>query len=144
MSDSDENKDKNKSETDLFGEVIDENEDRTPYKHIAFKWNEICGKYNPKVRYPFTEKRKKEVRERWKEYDDEILEAFEKIAKSDFLRQWQGCTFDWCFNKDNMVKIVEGNYDNKGKRVGRNGKGNVPSDLNGQYDDFKEDVVTEL
>ena len=141
-SDSDENKDKNKSETDLFGEVIDENEDRTPYKHIAFKWNEICGKYKPKVRFPFTEKRQKEVRDRWKEYGDEIIEAFGKIASSDFLKDWQGCTFDWCFKENNMVKIIEGNYNSK--RAGKNARGHVPTDLNGQYDDFKEEVVTEL
>ena len=41
---------------------------------------------------------------------------------SDFLSgrngKWTSCNFDWLINENNMVKVLEGNYKNKGKKSG--------------------------
>lgn len=50
--------------------------------------------------------------------------AFEKSQKSDFLRHgkdgnWQA-TFDWIIQEKNLIKILEGNYDNKNTKNSHN------------------------
>lgn len=44
-------------------------------------------------------------------------EYFKRIEASDFLSgrngKWQGCCFDWALKADNILKVLEGNYDNK-------------------------------
>lgn len=46
---------------------------------------------------------------------------FKRVEDSDFLTgrdgRWQGCGFDWILKKANLLKVMEGNYDNKGKKV---------------------------
>ena len=65
-----------------------------------------------------TERRKKTLRARLKEYPPERLtEAFKKVAASSFLtgdndRGWRA-DFDWILNENNLVKILEGKYDDK-------------------------------
>ena len=27
--------------------------------------------------------------------------------------KWQGCSFDWCISEANIIKTLEGNYDNR-------------------------------
>ena len=43
---------------------------------------------------------------------------FQMSQESDFLSgrngKWNGCSFDWLINKTNALKILEGNYQNKG------------------------------
>lgn len=45
-------------------------------------------------------------------------EFFKRIEASDFLtgrnQIWKNCGFDWCLKAGNLVKIQEGQYDNKG------------------------------
>ncbi len=44
---------------------------------------------------------------------DKVLEAIEKVSKSDFCHKGGWCTFDWLMkNDDNMAKALEGKYDN--------------------------------
>ena len=42
---------------------------------------------------------------------------FKRVEDSDFLTgrdgRWQGCGFDWILKKANLLKVMEGNYDNK-------------------------------
>lgn len=64
-----------------------------------------------------TDKRIKAVNARLKEYTEEDLEkAFIKAELSDFLSgrktDWN-CDFDWLMNPNNIVKVLDGNYDNK-------------------------------
>ena len=64
-----------------------------------------------------TDKRKK-LLSNAKEALEEVTfeEFFEKIEKSDFLtgRQAKWCSsFEWIMNTDNIIKILEGNYDNR-------------------------------
>lgn len=47
----------------------------------------------------------------------DFVSFFERVQASDFLTGRSGkkeipCTFDWVINRDNAVKILEGNYDN--------------------------------
>jgi len=50
---------------------------------------------------------------------DEIATAFRKAESSDFLTgkktEWQA-NFDWLINKNNLIKVIEGAYDNKQKK----------------------------
>ena len=49
-----------------------------------------------------------------------FTDYFARVEASDFLtgraNGWQGCGFDWILKKSNLLKVIEGNYDNKGKR----------------------------
>lgn len=90
----------------------------TPFNKIKELFNENC-KSLPKVR-DITKKRKPHITARWKQfkYDLEVfIEAFKKIEASDFCkgqnnRGWK-CTFDWLIQNDtNMIKVLEGKYDN--------------------------------
>lgn len=61
-----------------------------------------------------TDKRRKQIAVRVKSFGvDDVLEAIEKVGKSDFCHQGGWCTFDWLMkNDDNMAKALEGKYDN--------------------------------
>ena len=63
---------------------------------------------------------------------DELKEVFVKAEASDFMkgindRKWMA-TFDWMMNDNNMAKILDGNYDNKGAVKKDNGR--VDNSLN--------------
>ena len=89
----------------------------TPYKQIVDLYNQYCTSL-PKAK-TITDKRKKTLRTRWKTYND--ISTYEKVfqmaEESDFLSgrngKWTGCNFDWLINENNMVKVLEGNYENK-------------------------------
>ena len=46
-----------------------------------------------------------------------FTKVFKKAQDSDFLsgrnEKWQGCSFDWLISEANMIKTLEGNYDNR-------------------------------
>lgn len=110
--DIDKDKDKKKTKTSSH----------TPYKKIVGLYNEIC-KSLPKV-VVITDKRKEIMRVRWKKYPKlEVYQAlFEKAEESDFLSgrngKWLNCSFDWLINENNMIKVLEGNYDNRARDKG--------------------------
>jgi len=91
-----------------------------PYKEIVDLWNATTRK--PKV-CSLTEQRKRGMKLRYDELTKsgrEPMEAFrtifQKIRDNKFLREGNWCSFDWVFkNSNNLVKILEGNYDDKGK-----------------------------
>lgn len=89
-----------------------------PYDQIISEYHDKCPSL-PKVKY-VTDKRRKAIRSRWRKYSDlsVFTEAFKKAEASDFLSgrngKWTGCNFDWLMNEANMIKVLEGNYDNKG------------------------------
>lgn len=88
------------------------------FKKIIETFNSICISL-PKV-MKVTDKRRKSISAIIKNYsEEELFAAYEKAEQSDFLTNrdgngWQ-CSFDWIMNNNNMIKIVEGNYDNKKK-----------------------------
>ena len=83
------------------------------------KWIEIANNFNLSgVKLKINDKRKKAIKILLNEYTaEEILQAMEKIHISKFLQgdnknNWQ-VTFDWLINKSNLLKVLEGNYDDK-------------------------------
>lgn len=88
------------------------------YKVILDSFHSIC-KSLPKV-VKFTDQRQKALDSAQKVLGEVTFEKFfEKIEKSDFLAgrksAWR-CDFDWVLKTENIVKILEGNYDNRSEK----------------------------
>ena len=88
-------------------------------EEIKNKWVEIANTFGLSgIRLKINEKRKKSIKILLKEYTvEEIFQAMDKIHVSKFLQgenknSWQ-ITFDWFINKANLLKVLEGNYDDK-------------------------------
>lgn len=86
-----------------------------PYQQIVDMYNDTCVSL-PSVK-SLSDKRKKAIKARLNTYTiDDFKTVFEKTERSDFLTgrtgQWSA-TFDWLLNENNMIKVLEGNYDNK-------------------------------
>ena len=90
--------------------------DTVNYQKIVDLYNDTCVSL-PRVT-KITNGRRKAIKARMNTYGyDGIAECFEKAAVSDFLkgkngRNWNA-DFDWLMKDSNMVKVLEGNYDNK-------------------------------
>lgn len=120
--------------------------DTVPYQTIVEAYNSTC-KTMPKCTR-LSAKRRKSVAVCWKTHGDEIFRGLEKAAASDFLsgrsEDWTGCCFDWLMNSNNMLKVLEGIYDNRGaerKRIERIRRNPLARDYTGQYAD---DVFPEM
>ena len=79
-------------------------------------YNSTCTQL-PKL-LKLTDTRKKKLQARLKEYSEqELKDMFLKASKSDFLNGKNGnnwkASFDWLLEPRNIVKVIEGNYDNK-------------------------------
>ena len=52
---------------------------------------------------------------------EDIRTVFKKAQESSFLNgstdKWSGATFDWLIKEENIVKVLEGNYDNKNAKI---------------------------
>ena len=88
-------------------------------EEIKNKWVEIAHKFNLSgVKLKINDKRKKAIKILLNEYTiEELLQAMDKIHISKFLQgdnknNWQ-ITFDWLISKSNLLKVLEGNYDDK-------------------------------
>ena len=95
-----------------------EEKERTNCKQIVDLFHSICVSY-PSVK-TLSEARRKAIKARLKAYSlDDFKILFEKAEASSFLkgsneRNWSA-TFDWLIKDSNMAKVIDGNYDNKGK-----------------------------
>ncbi|RXI50668.1 hypothetical protein DP130_01490 [Clostridium tetani] len=96
---------------------IDKN--KINWSNILESWNSLPDSIN-KIR-TISGTRRDKVKTRMKNLnltEEDILKAIEKIKESDFLqgqndRNWT-IKFDWLFKNDvNVMKVLEGNYDNK-------------------------------
>lgn len=109
--------------------VIDIEEDidirtKVPYEKIKDLFHEICVSF-PKV-MKLNDARKKTIKARYNEYnfDIEIFRTlFTKAEESNFLKgdndnNWSA-TFDWLLKPQNMIKVLEGNYENKQQTFNR-------------------------
>lgn len=91
---------------------------RINYQQIINLFNDTCVSF-PRVK-TLSDKRKKAIKARLKTYTvDELKTLFEKAEASSFLkgsngRNWSA-NFDWLISDNNMAKVLEGNYDDKGK-----------------------------
>jgi len=96
--------------------ILDKSKQYIEVKEI---YHDLCKKL-PKVS-KISEKRKSAINSLLKEFTlEQITEGIQKAGKSDFLNgdnkaNWKA-SFDWIINKNNMLKIREGNYDIKGKK----------------------------
>lgn len=111
--------------------------DAETVKKIVSLFNDVCISL-PRVT-KLSESRKKTLKARLKNYTlDDFKRLFEKAESSDFLRglaggEWRA-TFDWLIVESNMVKTLEGNYDNASS--GKNKPANKFCDFEQRQYDF--------
>lgn len=95
-----------------------------PFSEITASWNELTTDL-PKV-LTLPDRRKASIKARWGTTGSLELfrTTFKRVQASDFLtgkiasqdKDPFQASFDWVLNPNNWAKIVEGNYDNKGRR----------------------------
>lgn len=111
------------------------------YQIIVDLFNNICVSL-PKVKN-LTDLRKQKIRNGHKQLKGDYERFFKRVESSDFLSgrngAWSGCCFDWIMKPGNIIKIIEGNYDNK---HGGTNNGGTQQDSKGAYDDLPEIGVT--
>lgn len=126
LCDGDETKCNTEIEIDKELEIDKEKEELppTPYEKIKTLYNTFCLSL-PQVR-AMSEKRKRHLRARWRQFACDLTafeEVFRKVEASEFCkgkndRGWRA-DFDWLIKNDhNMVKVLEGKYDNREVETG--------------------------
>ena len=97
----------------LVPEVVTE---RIDYSGIVRRYNEVLGKFLPKVTI-ISEARRNAIKSIHNKHGTDAIElVFQKVYNSAFIRgeiekgkKW--CSFDWVLKSSNFIKILEGNYD---------------------------------
>ena len=93
------------------------------YQTIIKIYHDTCVSF-PHLRKPSTSRIEK-INARLKSYNIEDFKLlFAKAEASDFLkgkndRNWKA-NFDWLLNENNMLKVLEGNYDNRDSGTKKN------------------------
>lgn len=152
------NKNKNKniynisSNEDIVGtsektsEVPDRKSERLSYDEIMKDFHTTCPDL-PGIR-ALNDARKTKIRSLVKELDKlkifpgvepekKLHVIFQAAQNSDFLSgrsgKWNGCSFDWLINKTNALKVLEGQYQNKGgvSNTGRTDQRHNQEDVSG-------------
>ena len=103
----------------IYMDIREEKKALIPCEKIKNLYNDIA-KSLPKC-LKLSENRKKHIAARWNEYGGDLetfVTLFTKAEASSFLtgnndRGW-AASFDWLMKPDNMTKVLEGKYDNKG------------------------------
>ncbi len=88
------------------------------FQNIVDNYNLICVSLPKVIR--LTEARKKAIKSAIEliGQEEDFKAFFEKVNTSDFLcgrteKAWAGCGFDWILKRSNLIKILEGCYDNR-------------------------------
>lgn len=98
----------------------DDEQAQIPFQAIADMFNQKRGRLPAVAK--LSEPRKAAIRGRWEDGDlglnslDAWSAFFGRVWASDFLQGktgWTACGFDWLLKPANMLKVIEGNYDNK-------------------------------
>ena len=127
-------------------EVPDRKSERLSYDEIMKDFHATCPDL-PRIR-ALNDARKTKIRSLVKELDklkifpgDEpekkLHVIFQAAQNSDFLSgrsgKWNGCSFDWLINKTNALKVLEGQYQNKGgvSNAGRTDQRHNQEDVSG-------------
>ena len=106
-------------------DIDKDKEKKVDCQQIADLYNSICTSF-PKLR-SLSDSRRKAIKARLNTYSlEDFRTVFENAESSSFLkgsndRNWTA-TFDWLIKDTNMVKVLEGNYADKGKTYGRKEK----------------------
>ena len=108
----------------LSTETADTPTVKIPYEDIRMAYNKFCPSFAKATE--LNDARRNAIRLRWMKYQNHndgpllVFDAlFKKAEASDFVSgrdgKWSGKRgFDWLLNAANMVKVLEGNYDNGG------------------------------
>lgn len=127
-------------------EVPDRKSDRLSYDEIMKDFHATCPDL-PGIR-ALNDARKTKIRSLVKELDKlkifpgvepekKLHVIFQAAQNSDFLSgrsgKWNGCSFDWLINKTNALKVLEGQYQNKGgvSNAGRTDRRHNQEDVSG-------------
>lgn len=127
-------------------EVPDRKSERLSYDEIMKDFHATCPDL-PGIR-ALNDARKTKIRSLVKELDKlkifpgvepekKLHVIFQAAQNSDFLSgrsgKWNGCSFDWLINKTNALKVLEGQYQNKGgvSNAGRTDQRHDQEDISG-------------
>lgn len=110
------------NESEIINQIksVSDRQNAFNYQSVVTLFNSICVSL-PKIQ-KLTEARKKRIKAvamqfEKDNYKNTFSELFKRIENSDFLTGrsgvWTGCNFDWILKPSNLIKIIEGNYDNK-------------------------------
>lgn len=127
-------------------EVPDRKSERLSYDKIMKDFHATCPDL-PGIR-ALNDARKTKIRSLVKELDKlkifpgvepekKLHVIFQAAQNSDFLSgrsgKWNGCSFDWLINKTNALKVLEGQYQNKGgvSNAGRTDQRHDQEDVSG-------------
>ena len=127
-------------------EVPDRKSERLSYNEIMKDFHATCTDL-PGIR-ALNDARKTKIRSLVKELDKlkifpgvepekKLHVIFQAAQNSDFLSgrsgKWNGCSFDWLINKTNALKVLEGQYQNKGgiSNAGRTDQRHNQEDVSG-------------
>lgn len=132
---------KESTETACAGSV-NKNNASYDYSSVTEQFNSICTSL-PKIRR-LDDKRKKQIRSAGREIGGDFAALFRRVEDSDFLTgrsgNWNGCSFDWIMKPQNLIKILEGNYDNKAPAGKSSGSG-LSFDINEFFgSDFSDEA----
>ena len=118
-----EKNDKNDKNSIYTSICIDKNEPKTENSKEYFDFQAIINLFNsvcrslPKIQ-KLTESRKRNIMNADKQLNGKFQAFFERVEQSDFLSgrktEWKA-GFDWIIKPQNLIKIIEGNYDNQSK-----------------------------
>ena len=99
-------------------------EERNDCQQVVDLYHSICKSF-PSVR-SLSDARKKAIKSRLKTYSiDDFRQVFMNAEESSFLKGQDGgwkASFDWLIKEANMLKVLEGNYADKGNRYTRTEK----------------------
>ena len=116
----------------------EDKEDKEEYIYIISLFNNLC-KSLPKIQ-KLTETRKRAIKSAEKQLNGDFENFFKKVEQSDFLTGrngvWNGCCFDWILKPQNLIKIIEGNYNNRSDENGSTEKLDKKQDTEHKYGDW--------
>ena len=96
-------------------EANHQTDDKNKINYEKFKefYNSTVKGGMPKI-LKMSQKRKNDLKKLMKIYDkNEILGAIKKASESTFIQEGSWCNVDWLLKEQNIIKVIEGNYDNK-------------------------------
>lgn len=97
---------------------VDSKKENVSCQQVVDLYHSICKSF-PSVR-SLSEPRKRAIKARLKSYTlEDFKTVFENAEASSFLKGEDGgwkASFDWFIKEANMLKVLEGNYADKGKR----------------------------
>lgn len=111
------NKDKEKIKKEKTVSPCEDSTSEINYDQVISSFNDICQSLPNVVK--LTDNRKKAIETAERQLGDMTFEKFfQKVENSDFLTgrktDWRA-NFDWIISQGNIVKILEGNFDNRKK-----------------------------